>query len=157
MRNKIWKSAGISIMAAMLAGACSPTALTDPTPSQQSRETSKPSSVQASGKENMPEYLPADFPLPKDAEIETSHSGINDGRKSALLVFTTKESMSSVTKLYKDYFKTQNLADAAQTIDDKNIIIQGENKTKKQSWSMIGGVLASKDGVIELTVTWSEL
>jgi len=82
---------------------------------------------------------------------------MNDSNKSVLLVFTTKESMSTVTKLYKDYFKTQNLAEDTQTIDDKNIIIQGDNQASKQSWSMIGGLLSSQEGVIELTVTWSGL
>ena len=26
----------------------------------------------------------------------------------------------------------------------------------KQEWSMIGGALASQEGVVELTLTWSE-
>ncbi|GIP34871.1 hypothetical protein [Paenibacillus sp. J2TS4] len=47
--------------------------------------------------------------------------------------------------------------DAAQTIDNKNIIIQGDRKMNKDSWSVIGGLLTNSDGVIELTVTWSEL
>lgn len=81
---------------------------------------------------------------------------MKDGKKSVLLIFSTKESMPAVTKLYKDYFKTQNLSDAGQTIDDKNIIIQGGNIEKKQSWSMIGGPLSGQEGVIELTVTWAE-
>lgn len=45
----------------------------------------------------------------------------------------------------------------AQTIDDKNIIIQGQDQEKNTSWSMIGGPLGSQEGAIELTVTWGEL
>ncbi|MED1722971.1 hypothetical protein [Brevibacillus parabrevis] len=45
----------------------------------------------------------------------------------------------------------------AQTIDDKNIIIQGQDQEKNTSWSMIGGTLSSQEGVIELTITWGEL
>ncbi|MEK3745553.1 hypothetical protein NST23_23060 [Brevibacillus sp. FSL K6-0770] len=44
----------------------------------------------------------------------------------------------------------------AQTIDDKNIIIQGQDQEKNTSWSMIDGPLSSQEGVIELTVTWGE-
>ncbi|RAV15303.1 hypothetical protein [Paenibacillus contaminans] len=44
------------------------------------------------------EFLPADFLLPKDSAISTSHSETNDGKKSVLLVFMTNESMPSVTK-----------------------------------------------------------
>ncbi|GAA0135118.1 hypothetical protein YSY43_19580 [Paenibacillus sp. YSY-4.3] len=65
--------------------------------------------------------------------------------------------MVTITKLYKEYFKTQNLDDSGQTIDDKNIIIQGDNPDKNESWSMIGGRLSSSEGVIELNVTWTEL
>ncbi|RAU92605.1 hypothetical protein [Paenibacillus sp. YN15] len=114
------------------------------------------SAMTKAGTEALPENLPKDFPLPADASISTSHSGTADGKKSALLVFTTKESMETVIKLYKDYFNAKLGSDAAQTIDDKNLIIQGNTKDNKQSWSVIGGRLASREGVIELTVTWAE-
>jgi len=151
MKNKAWMCLAVSLIMIVILGACSKPASTD------NVQNPKDSAAQSPSSGKKPEFLPADFPLPKDAAISTSHSETNDGKKSVLLVFTTKEGMPAVTKLYKDYFKTQNLSDDAQTIDDKNIIIQGENKQKKQSWSMIGGVMASKEGVIELTVTWSEL
>ncbi len=113
-----------------------------------------PSSNAASGE--VPENLPKDFPLPADAKITTSHSGTTDGKKTALLVFTTKESMDAVTKRYKDYFNGKLGRDAVQTIDEKNVIIQGFTQDNKQSWSMIGGKLSSQEGMIELTVTWAE-
>jgi hypothetical protein len=103
----------------------------------------------------LPEYLPNTFPLPQDADISTSHSAIVDGKKTALLIFTTQEDMSSITKLYKDYFKTQKLDDSNIIVDNKNIIIQGDNIEKGEDWSVIGGALS--EGGIELIVTWSEL
>lgn len=66
--------------------------------------------------------------------------------------------MATVSQMYKDYFKQKNLTDAGQTIDDKNLIIQGVDEQNKQSWSLIDGVLASsEDKVIELTLTWMEM
>ncbi|MGQ8872632.1 hypothetical protein [Paenibacillus sp. TSA_86.1] len=106
--------------------------------------------------EGMPEYLPKDFPLPDDAKITTANSGENDGKKSAMMVFTTEQDMKTVSKLYKDYFEAKKLTDSGQIIDAKNIVIQGTEPDTKQSWSLIGGALASQEGVVELTITWSE-
>lgn len=108
-----------------------------------------------SDNQKVPENLPKTFPLPQDAEISTSHSAVVEGKKTALLIFTTREDMSSITKLYKEYFKTQKLDDSNYTIDSKNIIIQGDNAEKKEDWSLIGGT--KSEGGIEITVTWSEL
>lgn len=108
-------------------------------------------------KAELPKYLPTDFPLPDDAEIETSHSQQSEGKKSVLLIIHTKEDMETITSMYTTYFEAQKLEDAAQTIDAKNIIIQGESPTNSEYWSMIGGSLASTEGVIELTITWQEL
>ncbi len=112
----------------------------------------------AAGEEKVPASLPKDFPLPQDVEITTAHSSETDGKKSVLLIFSTKESMADVSKLYKDYFDAQKLDEAGQTIDDNNLIIQGMNMEKKHSWSMIGGPLASpQEDIIQLTVTWAEI
>ncbi|GIP58288.1 hypothetical protein MKX50_01530 [Paenibacillus sp. FSL W8-0186] len=129
-------------------------------PAQQPPDTGAVQNMTAGAQghdEQRPEYLPADFPLPDDVKISTSHSEIKDGKKSVLLIFSTEEDMATITKLYKDYFKSQNLDDSGQTIGDKNIIIQGDNPDKNESWSMIGGRLSSNEGVIELNVTWTEL
>ncbi|MDF2938515.1 MAG: hypothetical protein K0Q90_3888 [Paenibacillaceae bacterium] len=129
---------------------------TSPSASPIASATTSTSPAASTGPEALPENLPKDFPLPADAKITTSHSGAADGKKSSLLVFTTKESMDAVTKLYKNYFNVKLGRDAVQTIDEKNLIIQGFTKDNKQSWSMIGGRLSSQEGVIELTVTWAE-
>lgn len=138
--------------------ATSPTTVTgsgaSPAVSPVTGTKASPSSNKGAGE--LPENLPKDFPLPPDAKISTSHSGTTDGKKTALLVFTTKESMDAVTKLYKDYFNGKLGRDAVQTIDEKNLIIQGFTQDNKQSWSMIGGKLSAQEGVIELTVTWAE-
>lgn len=105
----------------------------------------------------LPEYLPEDFPMPDNAEITLAHSEDNEGKKSALLIFKTTDSMDSVSQLYKDYLSSRLGGEAAQTIDDNNLIIQGTTKDTKQSWSIIGGPLSAEQGVVELNVTWSEL
>lgn len=142
------------------AAAASPTAVsgasTKPGVSPAASMTATPSPSSSAGSAELPDNLPKDFPLPKDAKISTTHSGSTDGKKTAILIFTTKESIDAVAKLYKDYFNGKLGRDAAQTIDEKNIIIQGFTQDNKQSWSMIGGKMASQEGVVELTVTWAE-
>lgn len=116
-------------------------------------------SVETQGEKvsNVTDDLPQDFPLPEDAKLGTTHSETKDGKKSVMLIFTTKEDMATIISLYKEYFKTQGLDDSDMTIDDRNIIIQGDNMEKKESWSLIGGPLTEPEGVIELTLTWMEL
>ncbi|MDP9699155.1 hypothetical protein [Paenibacillus polysaccharolyticus] len=120
--------------------------------------TSESSAIkgESSAAEGMPEYLPKDFPLPDDAKITTATSGETEGKKSAMMIFTTEQDMKTVSKLYKDYFTEKKLTDSGQLIDEKNIVIQGTDPDTKQEWSMIGGALASQEGVVELTLTWSE-
>ncbi|AIQ48688.1 hypothetical protein R70723_24350 [Paenibacillus sp. FSL R7-0273] len=107
--------------------------------------------------EGLPEHLPGDFPLPEDAVISVSHSEENEGKKATLLIFRTKEGMESVTKRYKDYFADKLGDNAVQTIDEKNLIIQGNSPDNTQIWSVIGGALTAEPGVVELNITWSEL
>lgn len=102
-----------------------------------------------------PDYLPNDFPLPDDAEITTSHSEQNDGKKSVLLIFNSKEKLDKLAETYKQFFQDQGLTDTAETIDEKNLIIQGD--TKSESWSLIGGALSTQEDTVELTLNWSEL
>ncbi|MGO4528668.1 hypothetical protein AB4Z30_06270 [Paenibacillus sp. 2TAF8] len=120
--------------------------------------TSEPSANkgESSAVDGMPEHLPKDFPLPDDAKITTATSGEDEGKKSAMMIFTTEQDMKTVSKLYKDYFADKKLADSGQLIDEKNIVIQGTEPDTKQNWSLIGGALASQEGVVELTLTWSE-
>ncbi|MGG4141551.1 hypothetical protein ABEW34_00330 [Paenibacillus algorifonticola] len=102
-----------------------------------------------------PDYLPADFPIPDDAVIINSTENIDNGKKSVLLVFKTKEDFDKLGQSYKDYVNEKKLEDGAQTIDDKNIIIQG-TISGSEFISIIGGKLASEEGVSELTVSWTE-
>ncbi|WP_074109829.1 hypothetical protein [Paenibacillus sp. P46E] len=131
-------------------------ASTEPS-TEPSASASDSSENQAADDGVRPKYLPADFPLPKDVKVQTSSAAENGGKKSVLFIFTTTEDMAAVTKMYKEYFGTQNLTDASQTLDEKNLIIQGTNSGKQEEWSLIGGPLTSQKGVIELTLNWSEL
>ena len=105
----------------------------------------------------LPKYLPTDFPLPDDVEITTSNSEQNEGKKSVLLIIRTKKDMETITSMYTTYHEGRKLEDASQTIDSKNIVIQGKSPTHSENWSLIGGNLASMDGVTELVITWEEL
>jgi len=111
--------------------------------------------IAADSVEKRPTYLPTDFPIPDDAVISTSHQEENKGKKSVLLIFTTKGSMETLSQTYKQYFDAKSLTDATSTIDEKNLIIQGTDPKTKQVWSIIGGAKTGKD-VVELTVSWSE-
>ncbi|WP_054941147.1 hypothetical protein [Paenibacillus ihuae] len=102
-----------------------------------------------------PEYLPKDFPIPDDAEVTTSHSEQNDGKKSVLLIFKSQEKLDKLAETYKQYFQDQGVKDSAETIDEKNLILQGD--TDAESWSLIGGLLSTQEDTVELTLTWSEL
>lgn len=156
MSNTKWKAVKLMILAAALTlalGACSSNNAADSAQDNQSNST-----VQAEGTEpqgQRPEHLPQDFPLPDDAVITTSHSEENDGKKSALLIFTSQEKLDRLAEMYKEYFQKQGIEDATETIDEKNLIIQGDTAT--ESWSLIGGALSAQEGTIELTLTWSEL
>ncbi|WP_433745993.1 hypothetical protein [Paenibacillus amylolyticus] len=110
----------------------------------------------AAGTNELPENLPSDFPMPEDATIRLANSGENEGKQSAMVIISTEQDMKTVSELYKDYFNAKKLTDAGQTIDDKNIIIQGTDPETQDVWSLIGGTLAGQEGVIELTLTWTE-
>lgn len=111
--------------------------------------------IAADSVEKRPTYLPTDFPIPDDAVISTSHQEENDGKKSVLLMFTTKGSMETLSQTYKQYFDAKSLTNAGSTIDENNLIIQGTDPKTKQVWSLIGSPQAGKD-VVQLTLTWSE-
>lgn len=135
------------------AASVQPSATSAPAATEQA--SAQPAAGAAS--EGLPENLPEDFPLPEDAVISVSHSEENEGKKAALLIFKTKESMESVTKTYKDYFADKLGSEAVQTIDEKNLIIQGNSPDNTQVWSVIGGELSAEPGMVELNITWSEL
>ncbi|WP_028588943.1 hypothetical protein [Paenibacillus massiliensis] len=125
--------------------------------SKASTSAAKPAEAEVNQNKQLPENMPADFPLPADAQIELAQSSEQEGKKSVMIIFTTPEDLKAVSDMYKDYFATKAMTDAMETIDDKNIIIQGTDTEAHEKWSLIGGVMASKDGSVELTMTWSEL
>ncbi|WP_338555276.1 hypothetical protein [Paenibacillus sp. KS-LC4] len=129
------------------------------TPSDAAASSPSPSDGGKGGGESSesvrPGYLPADFPIPDDAVVINSTENMDEGKKSVLLVFKTKESFDKLSQMYKDYVNEKQLKDGAQTIDDKNIVIQG-TISGSEFISIIGGKLASEEGVSELTVTWAE-
>lgn len=90
-----------------------------------------------------------------DAEITTSHSEQNNNKKSVLLIFKSQEKLDKPADTYKQYFQDQGVTDVTETIDEKNLILQGV--TDAESWSLIGGVLSAQGDTVELTLTWSEL
>lgn len=110
----------------------------------------------SSAADELPVELPDDFPLPEDATIDLANTGDYEGKKSAMVIFTTEEDMQTVTQMYKEYFEGKDLTDATLLFDDKNIVVQGVDPQKQQIWSMIGGAMASQEGVIELTLNWTE-
>ncbi|MBY0012648.1 hypothetical protein [Paenibacillus typhae] len=155
---------GCLILAAVTLSACSSdntdNAASTVQPSAPAATPEAAASVQPSAgaaSEGLPENLPDDFPLPEDAVISVSHSEENEGKKAALLIFKTNESMEAVTKTFKDYFADKLGSEAVQTIDEKNLIIQGNSPDNTQVWSVIGGELSAEPGVVELNITWSEL
>ncbi|WP_018887574.1 hypothetical protein [Paenibacillus massiliensis] len=125
--------------------------------SKASTSAAKPAEAEVNQNKQLPENMPADFPLPADAKIELAQSGEQGGKKSVMIIFTTPEDLKAVSDMYKDYFATKAMTDAVETIDEKNIIIQGTDTEAHEKWSLIGGVMASKDGSVELTMTWSEI
>ncbi len=157
MRNTKWKAANLLVLAAVLTltlGACSSKDSANSAQENQSNlTTAEAEGADSSGQR--PEHLPKDFPLPDDAVITTSHSEQNDGKKSALMIFTSQEKLDKLAEMYKDYFREQGIDDAVETIDEKNLIIQGDSAD--ESWSLIGGALSAQEGTNELTLTWTEL
>lgn len=128
-------------------------ATTEATPAA---STAAPATASPAASGQKPDELPADYPMPADTIITTSHSETNDGKKSVLLTYTTKESLADVSAMYKDYFQKRKLKDAAITIDERNLIIQGTTEDGSEKWSLIGGSLASQEGVVDLNLTWAE-
>ncbi|MEK3877146.1 hypothetical protein [Paenibacillus sp. FSL M7-0420] len=125
---------------------------------EQTPEATAGSNETAAGSADLPKYLPEDFPMPENVtETILSNAEENEGKKTALLIFRTTDSMESVTKLYDDYLASKLGDQSVKTIDPKNLIIQGKTKDDKQSWSIIGGPLASQEGTVEVNVIWSEI
>ncbi|SDD05679.1 Copper amine oxidase N-terminal domain-containing protein [Paenibacillus sp. CF095] len=100
-------------------------------------------------------YLPADFPLPKDAKATSLIENIMDGDKKVVLTYTTKETLLTVGTSYKDYYQTKNLSQNTQDIQADGFSIVGR-KDGKYAVTITGSVSATNKDLNEITVVWGE-
>ncbi|MDQ1236004.1 hypothetical protein QE450_003502 [Paenibacillus sp. SORGH_AS306] len=97
------------------------------------------------------DILPADFPIPDDAVIDTSQQTYIDGQQNMVLVFHTKSSMETLAKTYNEYFRIINMDQAIQTLNEQQLSVKGTDPATTQQWSLKGAPTASKD-TVEVTV-----
>ncbi|WP_339259217.1 stalk domain-containing protein [Paenibacillus sp. FSL R5-0713] len=109
--------------------------------------------TQASGVKS--KYLPADFPLPKDAKATSLVENIMDGNKKVVLTYTTKETLLTVGTSYKDYYQTKNLTQNTQDIQEDGFSIVGR-EDGKYAVTITGSVSATNKDLNEVTVVWGE-
>ncbi|WP_405171800.1 stalk domain-containing protein [Paenibacillus sp. FSL H8-0280] len=100
-------------------------------------------------------YLPADFPLPKDAKATSLIENIMDGDKKVVLTYTTKETLLTVGESYKDYYQTKNLSQNTQDIQADSFSIVGR-EDGKYAVTITGSVSATNKDLNEITVVWGE-
>ncbi|APO44205.1 hypothetical protein BS614_09455 [Paenibacillus xylanexedens] len=119
-------------------------------------ESTSPSTgtnTQAAGVKS--KYLPADFPLPKDAKATSLIENIMDGNKKVVLTYTTKETLLTVGTSYKDYYQTKNLSQNTQDIQADSFNIVGR-EDGKYAVTITGSVSATNKDLNEITVVWGE-
>lgn len=97
------------------------------------------------------DMLPADFPIPDDAVIDTSQQTYLDGQQNMVLVFHTKSSMETLAKTYNEYFRIINMDQAIQTLNEQQLSVKGTDPATTQQWLLTGAPDASKD-TVEVTV-----
>jgi hypothetical protein len=102
-----------------------------------------------------PEYLPGDLPILAGASIVSSGGTTVSGKKSAILIYETKQSMVTVGSVYKQYVKDKHLPQDTQIVDGSNVLIHGKAEGN-YSYSIIGSSLPSKPGTVEVIVGWVE-
>lgn len=100
-------------------------------------------------------YLPADFPIPKDAKATSLIENIMDGNKKVVLTYTTKETLLTVGTSYKDYYQTKNLTQNTQDIQEDGFSIVGR-EDGKYAVTITGSVSATNKDLNEVTVVWGE-
>ncbi|WP_440116914.1 stalk domain-containing protein [Paenibacillus sp. QZ-Y1] len=101
-------------------------------------------------------YLPADFPLPKDAKtIDLIESSIDGGKKKVVLTYTTKETLIKVGTSYKDYYQTKNLTQNSQDVQEDGFSIVGREENK-YAVTITGTASTSNKDLNEVTVVWGE-
>ncbi|UQZ33166.1 hypothetical protein C2I18_06105 [Paenibacillus sp. PK3_47] len=102
-----------------------------------------------------PQYLPGDLPIPAGAGITYTEGEVVGGKKSAMLIYETEESMALLGNTYSQYVKDKELEQGTQIIDEDNLIINGK-VAGDYSYSIIGSSSAEKPGGAEIIVTWVE-
>lgn len=107
----------------------------------------------AQEKVSTPQYLPGDLPIPAGAGITLTEGEVVDGKKSAMLVYETEQSLSLLGNTYSQYVKDKELEQGTQIIDEDNLIINGK-VAGDYSYSIIGSSSAAKPGGAEIIVTW---
>ncbi|WP_419891304.1 stalk domain-containing protein [Paenibacillus xylanexedens] len=101
-------------------------------------------------------YLPADFPLPKDAKATSLiESNVDGDSKKVVLTYTTKETLLTVGTSYKDYYQTKNLSQNSQDIQEDGFSIVGR-EDGKYAVTITGSVSATNKDLNEITVVWGE-
>ncbi|MBU5353489.1 stalk domain-containing protein [Paenibacillus silvae] len=119
-------------------------------------ESTSPSTgtnTQASGVKS--KYLPADFPLPKDAKATSLIENIMDGNKKVSLTYTTKESLTTIGTDYKNYYQTKNLTQKSEDIQADEFSFIGREEGK-YAVSITGNVSSENKDLNEITVIWGE-
>lgn len=109
--------------------------------------------TQASGVKS--KYLPADFPLPKDAKTTSLIENMVDGNKKVVLIYTTKENLTTIGKSYKTYYQNKNLTQKSEDIQADEFSILGREEGK-YAVTITGNVSSDNKDLNEVTVIWGE-
>ncbi|MGQ8870766.1 stalk domain-containing protein [Paenibacillus sp. TSA_86.1] len=109
--------------------------------------------TQASGVKS--KYLPADFPLPKDAKATSLIENVVDGNKKVVLIYTTKESLTTLGTSYKTYYQNKNWTQNSEDIQADEFSILGREEGK-YAVTITGNMSSSNKDLNEVTVIWGE-
>lgn len=109
--------------------------------------------TQASGVKS--KYLPADFPLPKDAKTTSLIENMVDGNKKVVLIYTTKENLTTIGTSYKTYYQNKNLTQKSEDIQADEFSILGREEGK-YAVTITGNVSSDNKDLNEVTVIWGE-
>ncbi|ANY68440.1 hypothetical protein BBD42_19655 [Paenibacillus sp. BIHB 4019] len=101
-----------------------------------------------------PKYLPADFPIPKDAKIKETVENNRDNKKSVYFVYETKNGLDSLGVSYKAYFQTKELTDTSEDVNSNSLTMVGK-KGDDLAVTITGAPDRDKEGYYEITVVWS--
>ncbi|MCP1135654.1 copper amine oxidase N-terminal domain-containing protein [Paenibacillus polysaccharolyticus] len=119
----------------------------------QSTSPSTGTNTQAPGVKS--KYLPADFPLPKDAKATSLIENVVDGNKKVVLIYTSKESLSTLSSSYKNYYQNKNLTQNSEDIQADEFSILGREEGK-YAVTITGNASSSDKDLNEVTVIWGE-